>query len=232
MHRFKSTGSVCDNKKGMVGRHRSARTQDSVAPVREVLPRSPRRTVPRYSQSLGMKRTSTHSIRWWDLTLYPCKIQVLQMPTAANSQRRRRDFFQFVQLYPIILDCLWFSDESHFPFDGFVKKLNMRFRVSESPQSRGDVTPSCRMHHNKAAIPTATAKWGHSGSRARGHNTLRAGWSTPTYSECRLGRPGWCVREPYPVQSISRVLRVWIVVATTFTGHEYLRLFPVVLRQR
>jgi hypothetical protein len=65
------TGNVCNNKKGVVGRHRSACTQDNVAHVHELLLQSPRKSVTQCSQSLCIKRTSTHTIRGWDLSLYP-----------------------------------------------------------------------------------------------------------------------------------------------------------------
>jgi hypothetical protein len=87
VQKFESTGSVCDNKKGVVGRHRSARMQGNVARTHEALLRSPRKSVTRCSQSLGMK-TSTHTIMRRDLTLYPYRILVAQMLTAANKQRR------------------------------------------------------------------------------------------------------------------------------------------------
>jgi len=51
-----------------------------------------------------------------DLTLYPYKIEVAQMFTAANNQRRHevcRDFLHFVQHYHATVDCPWFSNEAH-----------------------------------------------------------------------------------------------------------------------
>jgi len=67
--------------------------------------------------------------------LYPYKIQVVQMLTAANRQRRReffRHFLQFVQLCPATSDPLWFSDKFHLHIDRFVKKEHMRFWTSKN----------------------------------------------------------------------------------------------------
>jgi len=50
VHKSELTDSGCDNKKGMMGRHRSARTQGNFTRVREELHGIPTRSVPRFSQ--------------------------------------------------------------------------------------------------------------------------------------------------------------------------------------
>jgi len=85
--------------------------------------------------SLGTKRTSVRTIMQWDLTLYPYKIQVVQMFTAANKQRRRvlsQELLQFVQQYPATLDRPWISDEAHFQ-QWFLSKQYKRFQASQNP---------------------------------------------------------------------------------------------------
>jgi hypothetical protein len=99
VQKIELTGSVCDNKKGVVGRHRPACMQDSVSRVHEALLQSPRKSVTRCCQSLVIKRT-THTIMRGDLTLYPYKIQVVQMITAANKQQKCeicQDSLQYVE---------------------------------------------------------------------------------------------------------------------------------------
>jgi hypothetical protein len=54
VQKFELTAIVCDKKKDVVRRHRSATTQDSVARVREALLRSPRKSVTRCFQLLGI----------------------------------------------------------------------------------------------------------------------------------------------------------------------------------
>lgn len=110
-----------------------------------------------------------------------------------------QDFLQFVLQYPLILDWLPFSDKPHFHPDSWHGHLK---RHTES-QSRRHITPLCKTlygmhaarsywtnvcggHHNKPGVPAATAKWGHSRSRACGHISP-AGWSMPTYRKCHLG---------------------------------------------
>jgi len=70
------------------------------------------------------------SIIWWHLMLYPYKIQLAQMFTAAKKQQRHEfcwAFLQFVLQYPGTLHCLWFSDETHFPFDEVMNKYDTWF---------------------------------------------------------------------------------------------------------
>jgi hypothetical protein len=64
------------------------------------------------------------------------------MFTAANKQLRH----EFMQQYPATIFYLWVSGEAHFHLDAFLNEQNMRFWASESTQSCGDVTPSCKMH--------------------------------------------------------------------------------------
>jgi len=60
---YELSGSVCNDKEDVVGRHISAFIQDSVACACEVLLWSPRKSVTQCSQSLGIKPTSTQTIK-------------------------------------------------------------------------------------------------------------------------------------------------------------------------
>jgi hypothetical protein len=128
IQKFELTAGVCDNKKGVVGRHRSA-CVDRVACVCKALLQSLSNSVTLCSQSLSIKRTSTHSIMKQDLTLYPYKIKVVLLFTAANIWRHEfyQDLLQFMQLYSATLDCMWFNDKAHFHLSGFMNKQNIRF---------------------------------------------------------------------------------------------------------
>jgi hypothetical protein len=96
---------------------------------------------------------------------------------------------------PTTLDYLRFSNEAHFHLDGFMNKYNIRFWASENSQGHGDIAQFSKMHHvvcnqqataywtnfwgehhKKPVVPAATAKRGHSGSRACGQNILSARW--------------------------------------------------------
>jgi hypothetical protein len=54
VQKFELTGSVCGNKKSVIGRHRSSRTRYNVAREREALLRCPRKCVTRCIQLLGI----------------------------------------------------------------------------------------------------------------------------------------------------------------------------------
>jgi hypothetical protein len=119
VQKFELTGSVCDNKNGVVGRHGSAYMQDIVAHVCKVLLESEKTCDMRFPVT-QYQRTSTPTTMQQDLTLYLYKNHV-QMVTASNMQQRCefcQDFLQFKQQYPATLDGLWFSDEAHFHLSG------------------------------------------------------------------------------------------------------------------
>jgi len=91
--------------------------------------------------------------------LYPYKIQVVQMFTAANRQQRCefcRDFLQFMLQYSATLDCLQFSDEAHFHLDGFMNKQNMRFWASENPYRFMEIS----LHPAKCTVWCVISKQG------------------------------------------------------------------------
>jgi hypothetical protein len=71
---------------------------------------------------------ATRTIMRRDVTLYPCKIQVVQMLTAANKQRRR-DFCRDSTPHLTLSVC----DEAHFFLDGFMNKHNTGLWASQNP---------------------------------------------------------------------------------------------------
>jgi hypothetical protein len=78
---------------------------------------------------------------------------------------------------------LWKSTQSHRNVSSSCKM----HCVLCNKQARAYWTDLCGRHHNKPVAPAATAKCGHSGSRACVHKTFPPGWSIPTYSEHHLG---------------------------------------------
>jgi len=137
---------------------------------------SPRKSVKQCSQSVSIKRKASHTTMRQDLMLYPYKILVAQLLTAANKQLRCKfcwNFLQFVQQYATTLDCLWFSNEAHFHLDEFMNKHNMKFLAFKNPhrvvdtsfhlakctmqcaiskQARAYWTNLCGEHHNQGQL--------------------------------------------------------------------------------
>jgi len=69
------------------GRKKSARTEENIAAVRDSVGRSPRKSVRRCSQELGMTRESLRRVLTSDLHLYPYKIQIKQKLTDADKEK-------------------------------------------------------------------------------------------------------------------------------------------------
>jgi hypothetical protein len=94
--------------------------------------------------------------------IYPYKIQVVQMLTAANKQWRHEfywDFLQFVEHYSTTLDCLWFSDEAHFHLSECANKQNMSIWTSENPQRIMEIS----LHPAKCTMSCGISKQGLTG---------------------------------------------------------------------
>ena len=81
-----------------VGRKPTARSTENIAAVRDSVGRSPKKSVRRRSQDLGLNKSSVQRILTKDLHLYPYRIQVKQKLTTADKEKR-------------VKMCNWFSDK-------------------------------------------------------------------------------------------------------------------------
>ena len=88
--KFRNTGNLNDDHNGQSGRPVSVRTETNIQAVRDHLQQSPRKAIRRLSQEVRISWTSVERIVHKDLTMFPCKIQVLQQQTDANKKRKDR----------------------------------------------------------------------------------------------------------------------------------------------
>lgn len=119
------------------GRKKSARTEENIAAVRDSVGRSPRKSVHRRSQELGMTRESLRRVLTSDLHLYPYKIQIKQKLTDADKEKRVTMcewFCNVLENDENFLENVWFSDEAHFLLSGHVNSKNNIFWGSKVPE--------------------------------------------------------------------------------------------------
>ena len=90
--KFKDTGTLITfTKKGQKwtsGRKLTARSPENVDAVRDSVGRSPKKSLWRCSQELGLSRSSAHRILKNDLQLYPYRIQIKQTLTQNDMAKR------------------------------------------------------------------------------------------------------------------------------------------------
>ncbi|GBM45145.1 hypothetical protein AVEN_241431-1 [Araneus ventricosus] len=78
IQKFERTGSVCDSMFGNVGRPLSIKTPEKIERACQVFERSPRTSIRKAAQQVGIKRESVRHIIVADLQLFPYKIQIHQ----------------------------------------------------------------------------------------------------------------------------------------------------------
>ncbi|GBO22542.1 hypothetical protein AVEN_132730-1 [Araneus ventricosus] len=78
IQKFDRTGSVCDVMFGNVGRALSVKTAEKIERTRQVSERSPRTSIRKAAQQVGIKRESVRQIVVADLQLFPYRIQIHQ----------------------------------------------------------------------------------------------------------------------------------------------------------
>ena len=141
-NKFRVFGSVNNlnskhpNRYSHSGRRKSARTPENVDAIRDSVVRSPRKSVRRRSQELGINRETVRRILFTDLHLYPYRIQV-KHKLSPDDMRKRVIMCQWfcnkIDDEPDFLDNVWFSDEAHFLLSGHVNSKNNVFWGSSRP---------------------------------------------------------------------------------------------------
>ena len=139
--KFREHGTVvdlCSKATGGTysGRKKSARTEENIAAVKNSVGRSPKKSVRRCSQELGMTRESLQCVLTSDLHLYAYKIQIKQQLTDADKEKRVTMcewFCNMLENDENFLENVWFSDEAHFLLSGHVNSKNIVFWGSEVP---------------------------------------------------------------------------------------------------
>ena len=138
--KFKDTGTLIKStKKGQLstsGTKLTARSPKNVNSVQDSVARSPKKSLRRRSQELGLSRSSVHRILKNDLQLYPYRIQIKQtltqndmancVETCLWSESKVEEMTDFLQ-------NVWFSDEAHFSPSGYVNSKNCVFWGAQEP---------------------------------------------------------------------------------------------------
>ena len=164
---FKDTGTLITStkkgKKSTSGRKLTARSPENVDAVRDSVGQSPKKSLRRCSQELGLSRSSVHRILKNDLQLYPYRIQIKQTPTQ-NDMAKRVEISQWFESKteenPNFLQNVWFSDEAHFSLSGHVNSKNSVFQGSQAP----DEVLQRPLHSVKSTVWVAILKYGITGS--------------------------------------------------------------------
>ena len=111
-------------------------TAELVESVRESLQQSPKRSVRKQSQSLGMSRETCRRVLVNDIRVYPYRTQTLQTLTASDKKQRSAmavKMFEKIKETPSFFNLLWTSDEAHFHLDGKVNSKTNVFWGSSRP---------------------------------------------------------------------------------------------------
>lgn len=133
--KFEATGSV--ENLPTPRRRRSARSLENIAAVRENVQETPKLSILRRSQELGLSPSSVWRILHLDLKLHPYKIQLTQ-ELKPNDHLMRRRFANWalenLEANPNFAQNIIFSDEAHFWLNGFVNKQNCRIWSEANPR--------------------------------------------------------------------------------------------------
>jgi Helix-turn-helix domain (DUF4817) len=135
VNKFRELGQLGDQRKCNRGLTTKC-TPENVNLVSVAMTQSPKKSIRRASQQLGLSYGTVRKIVRKFLKLFPDKIQI-EKPLKNFDKLRRLNFaLMFTTLLterPEILFTIWFSDEAHFWLDGYVNKQNMRFYATENP---------------------------------------------------------------------------------------------------
>lgn len=138
--KFEANGTINDMRQKppavTVGSKPTARSPENIAVVRDSVGRSPKKSLRRRSQELGISKSSLQRILIKDLQLYPYRIQVKQKLTDADKEKRVimcNWFSDKIEEEPDFLNDVWFTDEAHFLVAGHVNSKNNVFWGTQPP---------------------------------------------------------------------------------------------------
>ena len=120
--------AASENRPSHSGRPKK-RTSELIESVRKSLHQSPKRSVRKRSQSLGMSRETCRRVLVNDIRAYPYRIQTLQTLTASDKKQRSSMAVKMlarIEETPSFLNLLWTSNEAHFHLD---RKVNSKTNV-------------------------------------------------------------------------------------------------------
>ncbi|KAJ4436461.1 hypothetical protein ANN_16492, partial [Periplaneta americana] len=122
--KFRRSGSVLCQRKGRSGRPVTVSTNDNHGRVLNQVLQSPKRSLRRTSLKSNISNTSLRRLLK-DLDGFPYRIQVGQRLTEQDRHVRIEYCARLLAMVyedPDFLLNVWFSDESHIHFDGFINR--------------------------------------------------------------------------------------------------------------
>ena len=132
VQKFNEHGTTLNRNKGNSGRKRTARTQENVEMVQNVIDENPRSTIRRNEN--GLSATTFHRILHKDLGLKAYKVQKKHQ-LLPNDYHRRMTFCNWLlQRHERFCDKLIMTDEAAFSMDGTVNTQNTRFWSENRPE--------------------------------------------------------------------------------------------------
>lgn len=150
---FRTTGSTL--KKKPPGRPRTVRTPENVERIRQVVQRSPRRSVVKQAAALQLSERSVRRMLHLDLKFHPYKMALVHAIHEGDFQKRVDACQAILQNVPRNAVLLT-SDEAHFHLTGFVNKQNYRYWAAENPRERHE-TP---LHSQRVTVWAMVSAFG------------------------------------------------------------------------
>ena len=132
---MENLNAASENRPSHSGRPKK-RTAELIESVRDSLHQSPKRSVRKRSQSLGMSRETCRRVLVNDIRAYPYRIQTLQTLTASDKKQRSSmavKMLDKIEETPSFLNLLWTSNEAHFHLDGKANSKTNVFWGSSKP---------------------------------------------------------------------------------------------------
>uniref|UniRef100_A0A1Y1JZD5 DUF4817 domain-containing protein n=1 Tax=Photinus pyralis TaxID=7054 RepID=A0A1Y1JZD5_PHOPY len=127
---FETSGNVSTIRRGP---QNSVITPENVERVRVAIQQSPRRSIRKQSQVLGISRRSMHRIIKEHLHMHPYKMVVVQELKPRDYEARQIASENILAALPRDA-VVFFSDEAHFHLSGCVNKQNMRYWSETNPR--------------------------------------------------------------------------------------------------
>jgi hypothetical protein len=116
-------------------------SEEKVEEIHTAFQRSPGKSIRQTSRELYVPRTTMHRVLHKRLHLFAYKVQITQEPKPDKPKRLdfATDILHRIDMDPIFLPSILFSDAATFHQPGKVSRHNVRISGSENPHTHGEV---------------------------------------------------------------------------------------------
>lgn len=133
LYKWNHHNTIENRHKGNSGRKRTARSDENIEVISEIIQNDPHLSIPKMSSISGITKYGVWTILKNDLKLHPYKRSEIIKLSEEDKQRRLNFCDDFERVLEAVLEDIWWTDEAHFQESGYTNNQNFRHYSADNP---------------------------------------------------------------------------------------------------